>query len=76
VKNLIKLVVATPVVMLVGLQSASAAEWYCSILPWLCQAPGTPGGGGASVPEPATLALLATGAVVYGAKFLRRSRSK
>ena len=74
-KNLIKLVVASPFVMLAGLQTASAADFWCSIFPSLCQAPGTPGGG-ASVPEPATLALLATGAVVYGAKFLRRSRSK
>ena len=74
-KNLIKLMVASPVVMLVGLQNAAAADWWCSFLPGLCQAPGTPGGG-ASVPEPATLALLATGAVVYGAKFLRRSRTK
>jgi hypothetical protein len=75
VKSVIKMALAAPVVMLVGLQTASAAEWYCSFLPWLCQAPGNPGGP-SSVPEPATIALLATGAAVYGAKFLRRSRNK
>ena len=73
-KSWIKMAVAAPLVMLVGIQTASAAEWYCSFVPWLCQAPGVPGGGASSVPEPATLALLAAGVTVYGAKLLRRSR--
>jgi hypothetical protein len=75
VKSVIKMALAAPVAMLVGMQTASAADFWCWIAPWLCQAPGNPGGP-ASVPEPATIALLATGAAVYGAKFLRRSRNK
>jgi hypothetical protein len=55
---------------------AQASGIICRILPFLCPpAPGT-GGGGTSVPEPATLAVLAVGACAAGLAARRRRNKK
>lgn len=55
---------------------ASGGTFICKILPFLCPpAPGGTGGGGTSVPEPATLAVLCAGAAAALAA-RRRRRNK
>ncbi len=58
--------------------SSSQAPWYCGlpVIGQLLCPPSPGGGGGNSVPEPASLAILAAGAGMVGAAVRRRRMRK
>ena len=73
-RNMIWSLVAVASVLVLGAPEANAGA-TCTIIPSMCPPPSPGSGGkGSSVPEPATLAVLAAGAAAAGIANRRRKK--